>query len=176
MLFPCRHSGLPVQDPPTHRPPTDSRLSHPPVTSLIPRIHPALAEIPWPSKQNPAHLSQVSPGVLFRVNTLYLDQALVGARVALSPLVSEDPAFCVETSLRVSAAPCLTPHPIYPLARRSLEGMLLTAAILTECLMDRVYAVAANSRSTGQQGPENPGNTLRRQQEGIVAVFLVFHS
>ena len=50
---------------------------------------------------NPTNLSEVSTGSLLRVDTLDLDQGLVGARVALSALVPEDAALGVKTRLPV---------------------------------------------------------------------------
>lgn len=71
---------------------------HTPIpTHPIPLFHP----FPFPITAS-AHLSKVRPRCLCRVDTLNGDQRLVGPRVPLSALVSEDPAFRVETGRQLA--------------------------------------------------------------------------
>jgi hypothetical protein len=72
-----------------------SPYTHP--SRPIPLFHP----FPFPITAS-AHLSKVRPRCLCRVDTLNGDQRLVGPRVPLSALVSEDPAFRVETGRQLA--------------------------------------------------------------------------
>ena len=87
----------------TISPPSSGSLSfcsdpHTPIpTHPIPLFHP----FPFPITAS-AHLSKVRPRCLCLVDTLNGYQRLVGPRVPLSALVSEDPAFRVETGRQLA--------------------------------------------------------------------------